>query len=309
MFPIMETRQQNHSRDFVRIESAIRYLEAHYHDRPALDEIAAEAGLSPYHFQRLFTRWAGVSPKQFMGFLTVDYAKAALERAEPVLDAAFDAGLSGPGRLHDLFVTYEAVTPGEHKTMGGGTVIRYGFHSGPFGPFMIGVTDRGITALAFIDENADDRGRDACLAEIRDRWPGADIRRDQSFTAEYAQAAFAPPDENRQGTLGVLLRGTNFQIKVWEALLRVPLGRLSSYGEIARAMGRPGAARAVGGALADNPIAWLIPCHRVIRASGRFETHYKWGSARKRAMIGWEAAYASPFANYSDGSPSTSNMV
>ena len=309
MVPVMETANQNQSRDFARVESAIRYLESRYHDRPALDEIAAEAGLSPYHFQRLFTRWAGVSPKQFMGYLTVDYAKAALERAEPVLDAAFDAGLSGPGRLHDLFVTYEAVTPGEYKAMGGGTVISYGIHSGPFGPFLIGMTDRGICALAFLDEDSDDCGADACLVEIGDRWPGADIRHDQSATGPYADAVFAPPGKDGRVPPRILLKGTNFQIKVWEALLRVPPGRLSSYGEIARAMGRPGAARAVGSALADNPIAWLVPCHRVIRASGRFETHYKWGSARKRAMIGWEAAHSPAGADYSDGSPSTSNMV
>ncbi len=299
---VMDTRPVTNPQDFARIEKAIGFIEARYRDQPALDEVAREVGLSPYHFQRLFTRWAGVSPKRFIRFLTVDYAKAALEGAEPVLDAAFDAGLSGPGRLHDLLVAYEAVTPGEYKAMGEAVEIRYGFHAGPFGAFLLAATSRGICALSFVG----DGGREQCLAELGARWPRAAIIRDQGGTAPLAAAAFPAPLAAPGEKLRLWLKGTNFQVKVWEALLRIPAGRLTSYGEIAAAIGRPGAARAVGGALADNPVGWVIPCHRVIRASGRFETHYRWGSARKRAMIGWEAARA---ASQPGSSPSTSNMV
>lgn len=291
---------QNQTRDYARVEKAIRYIEAHYRDQPPLDRIAAETGLSPHHFQRLFTRWAGISPKQFVRYLTVDYAKAALDRTGPVLDAALESGLSGPSRLHDLFVDYEAVTPGEYKTMGAGLDFRYGFHDGPFGGFLLAATDRGICSLTFVDAAA--KERDARLGELRARWPGGAFIHDPDFTGGLAERAFAPGTNGPSGPLRVWLKGTNFQIKVWEALLLVPMGRLSSYGEIGRAMGKPRAARAIGTALADNPVAWLIPCHRVIRATGGFKTDYRWGSARKRAMIGWEAAQSA-------GRPSTSNMV
>lgn len=244
--------------------------------------------MSPHHFQRLFTRWAGISPKQFVRYLTVDYARAALDRTEPILEAALDAGLSGPGRLHDLFVDYEAVTPGEYKTMGAGLTFRYGFHGGPFGIFLLAATDRGICSLTFAEDSPAER--DERLAEFQARWPGGTFIHDQAFTGRLAKLAFAPETNTSDEPLKVWLKGTNFQIKVWEALLRVPSGRLSSYGEIGQAMGKPRAARAIGSALADNPVSWLIPCHRVIRATGAFKTDYRWGSARKRAMIGWEAA-------------------
>ncbi|MEE2970427.1 MAG: methylated-DNA--[protein]-cysteine S-methyltransferase [Pseudomonadota bacterium] len=282
----MET--QNQSRDYARIEKAILYIEAHYRDQPTLDRIAAETGLSPHHFQRLFTRWAGISPKQFVRYLTVEYAKAALDRTEPVLDAALDSGLSGPSRLHDLFVDYEAVSPGEYKTMGVGLKFHYGFHDGPFGAFLLAATDRGICSLTFVDDTPEER--DQRLQDIRSHWPGGEFIHDPDFTGRLAELAFAPRTNGPGEPLRVWLKGTNFQIKVWQALLLVPSGRLSSYGEIGRAMGKPRAARAIGSALADNPVAWLIPCHRVIRATGGFKTDYRWGSARKRAMIGWEAA-------------------
>jgi AraC family transcriptional regulator, regulatory protein of adaptative response / methylated-DNA-[protein]-cysteine methyltransferase len=285
----MET--QNQTRDYARVEKAIRYIEANYRDQPSLDRIADEAGLSPHHFQRLFSRWAGISPKQFVRYLTVDYAKAALDRTEPVLEAALDSGLSGPGRLHDLFVDYEAVTPGEYKTMGAGLTFRYGFHHGPFGDFLLAATDRGICSLTFVDGTPEEQ--DERLAELQARWPGGAFNRDQIHTGHLAELAFAPRTNTEDEPLKVWLKGTNFQIKVWEALLRVPSGRLSSYGEIGQTMGKPRAARAIGSALADNPVAWLIPCHRVIRATGGFKTDYRWGSARKRAMIGWEAAQES----------------
>ncbi len=280
---------QTRTRDFERISRAIGYLERHHRDQPDLDRIAAEVHLSPFHFQRLFTRWAGVSPKQFMRFLTVEHAKAALEAGESVLEATFEAGLSAPGRLHDLFVTLEAVTPGEYKTMAAGIEIRWGVHASRFGDVAVAATDRGICGLGFIA----DAGAAEAVDDLRDRWPRALLRRDQSGTRSYAERLFEPPTATGAAPLKLWVKGTNFQIKVWQALLRVPYGGLASYGGLARAIGRPDAARAVGRALADNPIAYLIPCHRVIRASGRFETDYRWGTARKRALIGWEAANAS----------------
>jgi AraC family transcriptional regulator of adaptative response/methylated-DNA-[protein]-cysteine methyltransferase len=290
----MEPKLQ--SRDYVRVEAAIRYIEDHYRDQPSLDRIAAETGLSPHHFQRLFTRWAGISPKQFVRYLTVEYAKAALDQLEPILDTALDSGLSGPGRLHDLFVDYEAVSPGEYKTMGVGLEFRYGVHDGPFGKFLLAATDRGICSLTFLDGSGADRSDR--LAELRAHWPGGAFSHDPDFTAHLAHLAFNskiddPNEKSSQTPLKIWLKGTNFQINVWRALLHIPPGRLSSYGEIGDALGKPRAARAIGSAVAGNPVAWLIPCHRVIRASGGFKTDYRWGSARKRAMIGWEAAQTS----------------
>lgn len=279
---------QNQTRDYARIETAIRYIESHYRDQPTLDQIATETGLSPFHFQRLFTRWAGISPKQFVRYLTVEYAKSSLDRTTPLLDAAFDSGLSGPSRLHDLFVDYEAVSPGEYKTMGAGLEFRYGVHNGPFGAFLLVATDRGICSLTFVGNTHEER--DQRLAELQSRWPGGNFIHDPDHTAPWAEQAFAPKSNGTSAPTKVWLKGTNFQIQVWKALLSVPMGRLSSYGEIGDAMGKPRAARAIGSALANNPVAWLIPCHRVIRATGGFKTDYRWGSARKRAMIGWEAA-------------------
>jgi len=282
------SNQQTRLRDFERIRRAIGYLERHRRDQPDLDRIAAEVHLSPFHFQRLFTRWAGVSPNQFMRFLSVEHAKAALEAGDSVLDATLEAGLSGPGRLHDLFVTFEAVTPGEYKTMAAGLEIRWGVHASRFGNVLIAATDRGICGLNFIDGG----GEAAVVDDLRNRWPRALLRQDRDTTRSYAHLLFEPPSATPVAPLKLWAKGTNFQIKVWEALLRVPFGGLASYGGVARAMGRPQAARAVGGAIADNPVAYLIPCHRVIRSSGRFETDYRWGTARKRALIGWEAANA-----------------
>ena len=282
------SNQQKRPRDFERIRRAIGYLERHHRDQPDLDRIAAEVHLSPFHFQRLFTRWAGVSPNQFMRFLSVEHAKAALEAGDSVLDATLEAGLSGPGRLHDLFVTFEAVTPGAYKTMAAGLEIRWGVHATRFGDVLVAATDRGICGLCFVDGGE----KAAAVEDLRGRWPRALLRHDQSTTRSYAERLFEPPGATPDAPLNLWVKGTNFQIKVWEALLRVPFGGLASDSGLARAIGRPQAARAVGGALADNPVGYLIPCHRVIRSSGRFETDYRWGTARKRALIGWEAANA-----------------
>lgn len=270
------------ARDYARIARAIGFIAEHAVRQPSLDEIAAAVHTSPYHFQRLFTRWSGISPKRFLGYLTLDHAKRALAANASVLDAALDAGLSGPSRLHDLFVSLEAVTPGEFKARGAGLTIRYGIHDGPFGRFVVGMTERGICALDF-DEAATTATAEAFLGQ---RWALARLRRDQAGTAALTGTLFS-------GGTGLRLwcQGSNFQIKVWSALMRVPPGGLVSYRQLAAAIGQPTASRAVGNALASNPIAVLIPCHRVIRGTGLFDD-YKWGALRKRALIAWEAAQA-----------------
>ena len=249
--------------------------------------MARAADLSPHHFQRLFRRWAGISPKRFGQFLTLEYAKAQLESSASILDAAYDAGFSGPARLHDLFVTYEAMSPGAFKRRGDGVDIAWGVHPSPFGPCFVGMTERGICALGFGEGDAA-----AVRAEFARRWPAARFHEDRGGTAPVAGRIFGthPAD----GTpLRLAVAGTNFQLKVWEALLRIAPGRITSYQALAQALGRASAARAVGGAVAANPISYLIPCHRVIRRSGRF-SHYEWGAARKRAMLAWEAARFGP---------------
>ena len=283
-----QTAQQK-AQDFARIERALAYIRAHFRDQPELDEIAAAAALSPFHFQRLFTRWAGVSPKQFLGYLTLDHAKRALDRADSVLDAAYDAGLSGPSRLHDLFVNFEGITPGQYKAMGDGLDVRYGVHAGFLGDFVVAVTDRGICGLQFVNAAGED-GAEAALADIRRRLPGATFRLAQDETWAACESVFGPGHGDPARPLRLWYKGTNFQIKVWQALLSIPPGALVTYGDIARAIGEPTAARAVGSAIGANPIGLLIPCHRVIRATDLFETNYRWGAERKLALIGWEQA-------------------
>lgn len=267
---------------YARIERAIRYIEDNRLDQPGLEEIAAGVGMSPFHLQRLFTAWAGISPKLFLRYVTLDHAREVLMESRPVLDAALDVGLSGPGRLHDLFVTLEAATPGEFGAGGRGLEIRYGRHDGAFGRFLVAATERGVCRVAFERDGEDP------VAALAASWPNAHLVEDAAHSWRVAGEALARG--GGASPIRLWARGTNFQIKVWEALLRVPPGRLVGYGDIAHSIGRPGAARAVGRAVGANPIAVLIPCHRVIRASGRFETEYRWGSARKRALIAWEAA-------------------
>ena len=269
---------------YARIERAIRFIEDNRLDQPDLDEIAAGVGMSPFHLQRVFTAWAGVSPKLFLRYVTLDHAREALTDARPVLDAALDVGLSGPGRLHDLSVTLEAATPGEIGAGGRGLDIRYGLHDGPFGRFLVAATERGVCRIAFEQEGENP------VAALAEAWPNARLVEDGAHTWRIAGEALARGIDTGASPIRLWARGTNFQIKVWEALLRVPAGRLVSYGNLARAVGKPRASRAVGQAVGANPIAVLIPCHRAIRASGRFETGYRWGSARKRALIAWEAA-------------------
>ncbi len=278
------------SGDYARIDAAIGYLNARYLDQPGLDAVARHVGLSPYHFQRLFRRWAGISPKRFVQYLTLEHAKRALADSQSVLDAGFDAGLSGPGRLHDLFVTCEAMTPGEYKARAAGLVVRHGVHPSPFGPCLVMATERGVCGLAFVavDEV------ETTLAELAAPWTRARLVEDHDVAAGFVARAFAPAAG--AGPIHLSVRGTNFQIRVWEALLRIPPGRVVSYQALAHHLGKPTAARAVAGAVAANPVSFLIPCHRVIRQSG-VVSGYRWGRARKQAMLGWEAArYSEPLA-------------
>jgi AraC family transcriptional regulator of adaptative response/methylated-DNA-[protein]-cysteine methyltransferase len=276
------------SADYELIAAAIRFIAAHADEQPRLDRLAAAIGLSPFHLQRLFLRWAGVTPKRYLQFLTVEHAKCLLAQSRSVLEASYETGLSGPGRLHDHFVSLEAVTPGDYKRAGDGLEIRYGAHPSPFGSLFLAQTERGICALAFI---ADRDQADLELAALRARWRGARIVEDRTATAAVAGRLFRP--DEAAVPLSVLVRGSNFQIQVWKALLRIPFAHLSCYQHIARAVGRPSAARAVGQALAVNPVGYLIPCHRVIRSIG-LPGGYRWGEARKQALLAWEAAQAAP---------------
>jgi AraC family transcriptional regulator of adaptative response/methylated-DNA-[protein]-cysteine methyltransferase len=273
------------STDYQRIAQAIEYLETNYREQPDLDDLAAHLNLSPFHLQRLFTRWAGISPKRFVQYLTAEHAKQRLAEEESVLDAAYDAGLSGPGRLHDLLIATEAVTPGEFKSKGTGLEIYYGRHTTPFGDCLLAATSRGICKLTFLDEE----GWAASVDELQAQWAGARLIENPAYTQPLLDAIF--PAEPSEGTrkVNLLMKGTNFQIKVWEALLRIPQGATVSYQEVAEAIGQPDAARAVGGAVGANNIAYLIPCHRVIRKSGVIQD-YHWGPTRKKAILAWESA-------------------
>jgi AraC family transcriptional regulator, regulatory protein of adaptative response / methylated-DNA-[protein]-cysteine methyltransferase len=267
-----------------RIASAIGYIAEHYQEQPSLEQMAGAADLSPFHFQRVFKRWAGVSPKRFLQYVTLAHAKRLLVEDASVLDAALDAGLSGPSRLHDLFVTCEAMTPGEFKALGYRLVIRWGVHDGPLGRVLLGVTERGICWLSFASNET------AVIDEFQREWQGATLVRDQATTAGYVRRAFELAERSSE-PLPLLLRGTNFQIKVWEALLRIPFGRLVSYQTIAEAVGNPRAVRAVGAAVGRNNISWLIPCHRVILSTGVIH-NYRWGTAQKRRLLTLESALA-----------------
>jgi AraC family transcriptional regulator of adaptative response/methylated-DNA-[protein]-cysteine methyltransferase len=270
------------SEDYQRIEQAIHYLDEHYQRQPELGEVASSIGLSEYHFQRLFTQWAGISPKRFLQFITKENAKQALEHSGNVLDAAYRVGLSSPGRLHDLMISTEAVTPGEYKTRGAGIVIRYGFHATPFGECLIGVTDRGICHLGFVESD-----HDSALITLRRDWSHAKLIDDATAVKPFIDPIFALSESRSK--INLFLSGTNFQIKVWEALLKIPLGAVTTYEGIAAHIGSPKAVRAVGSAIGKNPVAVLIPCHRVIRKMGEFG-NYRYGLPRKKALLGWEMA-------------------
>jgi AraC family transcriptional regulator of adaptative response/methylated-DNA-[protein]-cysteine methyltransferase len=271
--------------DYERVKRAILYIEAHADEQPALDEVAAHVGLSPHHFQRLFKRWAGVSPKRFLQAVTASRARELLRESRPVLDSAFGVGLSGPGRLHDLMVAVDAVTPGELKSRGEGLEIRYGIHETPFGACLIATTGRGVCALRFLDADANGGGDSEAraIAGLGREWSAAEVVRDDPGTRDVAERIFT--DAGGTGEpLPLLLKGTNFQLKVWEGLLRVPEGCLISYGDLAERLGVPSSTRAVATAVGANPVAYLIPCHRVLRSTGALGG-YRWGTDRKLVMI------------------------
>ena len=266
--------------DYQRIERAIEFLSAHYREQPSLARVAKAVGLSEFHFQRLFRRWAGVSPKRFVQYLTATHARTLLQQSSNVLDAAHGAGLSGGGRLHDLMVSIHAATPGEIRNGGRGLVIRHGTHATPFGDCFCAVTDKGVCALEFVGAG------DKPLARLRAQWPHAGFQHAPKVTAKVAARL---GQRSAKAPLSVFVKGTNFQVRVWEALLHIAPGELAAYDDIARAIGKPAAVRAVASAVARNPVALLIPCHRVIRKSGALGG-YRWGKVRKQALIGWEAA-------------------
>jgi AraC family transcriptional regulator of adaptative response/methylated-DNA-[protein]-cysteine methyltransferase len=273
------------SQTYHRIAAAIGFLRAQRGQQPRLAELAAHLGLSESHTQRLFTRWAGVSPKRFMQFLTVEHIKRQMAQTGGVLETSLAAGLSGPGRLHDLFVNMEAMSPGEYRRAAAGIEIRHGFGDTPFGPGLIAFTARGICHLSFVEPG----GGEAALATLAADWRQAVLRRDDSAAAAMLQRVFARPSRSARQGLSLWVSGSNFQIQVWRALLRVPSAGLLSYRQLAVLVDRPAAARAVGSAMARNPVAYLIPCHRVLRGSGDFGV-YHWGEDRKRAICAWEAA-------------------
>jgi len=271
--------------DYQRVARAIAYLHRHTDAQPDLAAVARHVHLSEFHFQRLFQRWAGVSPKRFLQHLTLERAKARIARSGSLLEASTGAGLSGPGRLHDLFVTLEAMSPGEYKSGGAGLEIAFGVHESPFGWALIACTARGICALRFIERPSERAAQDL----LSEEWAKARIKLDRIRVRELGARIFDPLSAPAQKPLAVLVKGTNFQLHVWRALLQLPLGALATYGEIAGRIRRPAAARAVATAVGTNPIAFLIPCHRVIRESGQLGG-YRWGETRKAAILGWEAA-------------------
>jgi len=272
------------SRDFARIARAIRFIDQNFRDQPRLAEIAGAARLSEFHFNRLFRRWAGVTPRQYLAFVTARAAREALTTTPSVLDAAYAVGLSGPGRLHDLMVTLDAVTPGELKARGRGVALETGFSLTPFGSALLASSPRGLAHLAFVEPG----GERAALAALRADWPEAEFNRDDDRAGELAARVFGGPGTQGAGAreLRLSVKGTNFQLKVWQALLEQSPAGLTTYAALGRAMGAGSAARAVGGALGANPVAWLIPCHTVLRQDGTLGG-YRWGTDRKRAMLAW----------------------
>ena len=266
-----------------RMGRAIRFLTARYLDQPSLEDAAAAVNLSPFHFQRLFTRYVGVSPKNFVGHLTLDHAKADLEQGKNILKTSLDAGLSGPSRLHDLCLKIEAMTPGDYAKGGAGIAIDYGFHPCPFGIALVMATAKGVCGLAFGDEGEEKK----ILADMRARWPKATYREAPEHTAKIAAQIFG--DEQQGSDVALHLLGTPWQVKVWQALLAIPQGKVSTYRAIAGSVASAGASRAVGTAVGRNPISWLIPCHRVLASDGTLHG-YHWGLERKRAMLAIEAA-------------------
>lgn len=271
--------------DYERIKKAIEFIHANFQQQPDLDQVAKEVYLSPFHFQRLFKDWAGVSPKKFLQYISLQHAKKLLQQ-HTVSDTAFETGLSGTGRLHDLFINIEGMTPGEYKNGGEQLHINYSFAESPFGNIIVASTAKGICHLAFADDENE------ALKQLRLQFPNATFRQVVDTIQQNALFIFTQ-DWKDLSKIKLHLKGTQFQLKVWEALLKIPMGDVSTYSGIANTINNPNASRAVGTAIGDNPVAFLIPCHRVIRSTGDFGK-YHWGSIRKTAMLGWEAAKTNP---------------
>lgn len=270
--------------DYETVRRVIELISVNWRDQPELEELASAVGKSPTQLQKTFTQWAGLSPKGFLQAVTLDHAKRLLEDDAPLLETSYELGLSGPGRLHDLFVTHEAMSPGVYKAKGEGLEILYGYHPSPFGTALILATERGMAGMAFCDEGEEEEA----LKDMTDRWPRATYIRNDNATACYAKRSFNPDAWQKEQPLRVVLIGTDFEVRVWEGLLNLPLGTATTYSSLATSIGKANAPRAVGRAVGRNPISFVVPCHRVVGKSGAL-TGYHWGITRKRAMLGWEA--------------------
>lgn len=275
--------------DYAVVRRAVAFISEHWRTQPEVEAIAHACGVTPDELHHLFRRWAGLTPKAFLAALTLDHARRLLRDSASVLDAAYEVGLSGPGRLHDLFVTHEAMSPGEWKAAGHGLTLTYGFHPSPFGIALVITTGRGLAGLAFADPGEET----AALDDMRRRWRRAAFREDSAGTAPFANRIFDPKLWRCDRPLRIVMIGTDFEVRVWETLLKIPMGRATTYSDIAAKIRAPQAARAVGAAVGKNPISFVVPCHRVIGKSGDL-TGYHWGLTRKRAMLGWEAGQSSP---------------
>ncbi|HEY6578962.1 MAG TPA: bifunctional helix-turn-helix domain-containing protein/methylated-DNA--[protein]-cysteine S-methyltransferase [Rhizomicrobium sp.] len=273
--------------DYDIVRRAIAYVSEHWREQPNIDAIADAAGVTPTELHHLFRRWAGLTPKAFLEALTLDSARGLLRDSASVLDATYEVGLSGPGRLHDLFVTHEAMSPGEWKTGGEGLTIRYGFHPSPFGTALVMATERGLAGVAFADKGEEK----SALADMKSRWKKAEYVEDIARTAPIAQRIFDPKLWRAEQPLRIVLIGTDWEVRVWETLLKIPMGCATTYSNLAAKVGSIKASRAVGAAVGKNPLSFVVPCHRVFGKSGDL-TGYHWGLTRKRAMLGWEAGKA-----------------
>jgi AraC family transcriptional regulator of adaptative response/methylated-DNA-[protein]-cysteine methyltransferase len=269
--------------DYDRVRRAIAFISKHWRRQPPLAEIADQVGLSVSHLHHLFRRWAGITPKAFLQAVTLDRARELLRDKASILDASYELGLSGPARLHDLFVTHEAMTPGDFKTGGAGLTLAYGYHPSPFGQALIMVTPLGLAGVGFADPGEEG----AVLADMMRRWPKARFLEDPARTAPFAARVFDPSQWSPERPLNVVLIGSDFEVRVWRTLLKIPMGRAATYSDVATHIGRPKAARAVGAAVGRNPLSFVVPCHRVLGRSGAL-TGYHWGLTRKQAMLGWE---------------------
>lgn len=275
--------------NYAIVRQTLKRITEDWRDQPSLEQLAKDVELQPIQLQRVFSRWAGLTPKQFLQAITLDHAKALLRDSASVLDASYEVGLSGSSRLHDLFVTHEAMTPGDYRNRGAGLKILYGFHPSPFGQVLIMATDKGLAGLGF----ADPGGEQTALEDMCNRWPSAAFLEDSAATSQYAKRVFDPDQWQHDQPLNIVMIGTDFEIRVWQTLLKIPMGKAATYSDIAANIGKPKASRAVGSAVGRNPISFVVPCHRVLAKGGKIGG-YHWGLTRKRAILGWESGLSGP---------------